>query len=127
MNRIDAIKLPQKGRQAGAAPRIDVIKFEVSQRQAEVAAALRLEDWLKGAYIPKPDSVIDLEQMRDNWEQVLLSFEDALLIAVFTNDWRDFDELVNSLRTDKVSHTQDDETTAGQNLDSLYDIAFGKF
>jgi hypothetical protein len=102
--------------------------MDAFRRQAEVAAALRLEDWLKGARIPKPpsDSGVDLDQMRDDWEQVLLSFEDALLIAVFTNDWRDFDELVNSLRTDKVSHSQDDETTAEQNLNSLCDIAFGK-
>lgn len=105
--------------------------IQAFRRQAEVAAALRLEHWLKGAYIPKPpsDSGVDLAQMRDNWEQVLLSVEDTLLIALFTDDWADFDELIASLRSTKTVEDLEDERKhheAMTNLDAAFDLAFGE-
>jgi hypothetical protein len=93
----------------------------------------RLETWLKFA-ADKPTNLpeeFDLDTARENWEQVLIWLEDALLAALLTNDWNDVYSTIQQLQhqekvqTNTASKFQEYlDSQQEQNLDATFDLAF---
>ncbi|MFB8788634.1 MAG: hypothetical protein U7123_07225 [Potamolinea sp.] len=109
------------------------IKIYIDKISADTTfhALHRLEVWLKYAESSplNPPEGIDLEEARGNWEQVLIWFEDALLLALFKNDWGEVYDMIRQLKDCKDSKQEEDSTKhreAMQNLDAAFDLAFGE-
>ena len=77
------------------------IKVYIDKISADTTlhALHRLEVWLKYAESTplNPPEGIDLEEARENWEQVLVWFDDALLAALLTGDFAGVHETIQIL------------------------------
>ncbi|MFB8788875.1 MAG: hypothetical protein U7123_08490 [Potamolinea sp.] len=111
----------------------DLLIAHIHKINAEIAGQVlgRLETWLKFA-ADKPTNLpegLDLDTARENWEQVLLWFEDALLVALFKNDWGEVYDMIRQLKDCKDSKQEEDGTKhreAMENLNAVFDLAFNK-
>lgn len=112
----------------------DLLIAHIHKINTEIAGQVlgRLETWLKFA-ADKPTNLpeeLDLDTARENWEQVLIWFEDALLVALFKSDWGEVYEMVRQLQTykDEKGEVEDNlkHREAMANLDAAFDLAFGR-
>jgi len=113
----------------------DLLIAHIHKINAEITgqALHRLETWLKFA-ADKPTNLpeeFDLDTARENWEQVLIWLEDALLAALLTNDWNDVYSTIQQLQhqekvqTNTASKFQEYlDSQQEQNLDATFDLAF---
>lgn len=119
----------------------DLLIAHIHKINAEITgqALHRLETWLKFA-ADKPTLLpeeLDLDAARDNWEQVLIWFEDALLLALLKNDWGEVYSTIQQLQHKEkdeentasnfqkwLTSQQEKQATAEENLDAAFDLAF---